>query len=174
MISNKTILRLKRALYSDGFEAIENFLGYEISEDLDGDALDDALDAVIDQMPEDTLQTFIEQYRVNEFVGIEIINRDVLSVTATTDFREALRHAITETWNFISDKKLQTFFDETGLEMSFRYLYTTFAEGNLHEREIRTRDGKFAFTVSPDDIIHCFCNYGGYQFDYFVKSPETL
>lgn len=174
MISNKTILRLKRALYSDGFEAIENFLGYEISEDLDGDALDDALENVIDQMPEDTLQAFIDQYKADNFVSVKIVNRNVLSVTVTTDFREALMKALNEICNFISDKKLQTFFDEAGLEMSFRYLYTTFAEGNLSEREIRTSDGKFALTVSPDDVIHCFCDYGGYQFDYFVKSPETL
>lgn len=51
----------KKVLFMHGHEAVEDFLGFETEEE-DKDALDDLLDQVYEQMPEDIYHAFVQKY----------------------------------------------------------------------------------------------------------------
>lgn len=57
---------LKQALFMEGLEAIEDFLGYEIRQDEDKDVIDSRMDEVLSQMPEEEFEAFCNKYGVNE------------------------------------------------------------------------------------------------------------
>lgn len=57
---------LKRALFMEGLEAIEDFLGYEINPEEDKDVTDLRMDEVLDQMPDEEFETFYNKYVTNE------------------------------------------------------------------------------------------------------------
>lgn len=57
---------LKRALFMEGLEAIEDFLGYEINPEEDKDVIDLRMDEVLDQMPDEEFETFYNKYVTNE------------------------------------------------------------------------------------------------------------
>ena len=46
---------LKRELFMDGFDTIENFVGYKLNEDEDDDVIERRVDIAIDSMSEDEL-----------------------------------------------------------------------------------------------------------------------
>ena len=49
---------LKQALFMEGLEAIEDFLGYEINPEEDKDVTDLRMDEVLDQMPDEEFEAF--------------------------------------------------------------------------------------------------------------------
>lgn len=57
---------LKQALFMEGLEAIEDFLGYEINSEEDKDVTDLRMDEVLDQMPDEEFETFYNKYVTNE------------------------------------------------------------------------------------------------------------
>ena len=57
---------LKRALFMEGLEAIEDFLGYEINPKENKDVIDRRMDEVLDQMPDEEFETFYNKYVTNE------------------------------------------------------------------------------------------------------------
>lgn len=57
---------LKQALFMEGLEAIEDFLGYEINPEEDKDVTDLRMDEVLDQMPDEKFEAFYNKYVVNE------------------------------------------------------------------------------------------------------------
>lgn len=57
---------LKQALFMEGLEAIEDFLGYEINPEEDIDVTDLRMDEVLDQMPDEEFEAFYNKYVVNE------------------------------------------------------------------------------------------------------------
>lgn len=57
---------LKKALFMEGLEAIEDFLGYEINPEEDKDVTDLRMDEVLDQMPDEEFEAFYNKYVTNE------------------------------------------------------------------------------------------------------------
>ena len=57
---------LKQALFMEGLEAIEDFLGYEINPEEDKDVTDLRMDEVLDQMPDEEFEAFYNKYETNE------------------------------------------------------------------------------------------------------------
>lgn len=57
---------LKQALFMEGLEAIEDFLGYEINPEEDKDVTDLRMDEVLGQMPDEEFEAFYNKYVVNE------------------------------------------------------------------------------------------------------------
>lgn len=57
---------LKQALFMEGLEAIEDFLGYEINPEEDKDVTDLRMDEMLDQMPDEEFEAFYNKYVTNE------------------------------------------------------------------------------------------------------------
>lgn len=55
---------LKRELFMDGFDTIENFVGYKLNEDEDDDVIERRVDIAIDSMSEDKLNIWFEKYDI--------------------------------------------------------------------------------------------------------------
>nr|DAN21575.1 MAG TPA_asm: hypothetical protein [Bacteriophage sp.] len=55
---------LKRELFMDGFDTIENFVGYKLNEDEDDDVIERRVDIAIDSMSEDELNIWFEKYDI--------------------------------------------------------------------------------------------------------------
>ena len=55
---------LKRELFMDGFDTIENFVGYKLNEDADDDVIERRVDIAIDSMSEDELNIWFEKYDI--------------------------------------------------------------------------------------------------------------
>lgn len=55
---------LKSELFRCGTEAIEDFLGYEPEWDDDKDSIDEQMDDVYEQMPEDVLEAYYKDYKI--------------------------------------------------------------------------------------------------------------
>lgn len=53
---------LKKELFMNGQEAIENFLGFEIDYDTEKDVIDSMMDEVAEQMPEEELEEYYNLY----------------------------------------------------------------------------------------------------------------
>ena len=53
---------LKKGIFENGLEAIEDFLGYEIDPEEDKDTTDSRMDEVLDQMPDDVAMDFYRKY----------------------------------------------------------------------------------------------------------------
>lgn len=53
---------LKTALFNCGYEAIEDFLGYEFDQDEDPDTTVNRLDAAYAQMPKEEFEKFVSKY----------------------------------------------------------------------------------------------------------------
>lgn len=63
MLSEKQIEELKTAIFMDGVDAIDNFLGFDCP-CADKDTIDNMMDDVIMQMPEEDLLAFYARYIV--------------------------------------------------------------------------------------------------------------
>ena len=55
---------LKRELFMDGFDTIENFVGYKLNEDEDDDVIERRVDIAIDSMSEDELNIWFVKYNI--------------------------------------------------------------------------------------------------------------
>lgn len=55
---------LKRELFMDGLDTIENFVGYELNEDEDDDVIERRVDIAIDLMSEDELNIWFVKYNI--------------------------------------------------------------------------------------------------------------
>lgn len=55
---------LKRELFMDGFDTIENFVGYKLNEDDDDDVIERRVDIAIDSMSEDELNIWFVKYNI--------------------------------------------------------------------------------------------------------------
>ena len=55
---------LKSALFNWGTDYIEEFLGFEIDSDWEKDTIDNAMDEVYEQMPEEELEMFYEKFLI--------------------------------------------------------------------------------------------------------------
>lgn len=55
---------LKRELFMDGFDTIENFVGYKLNEVEDDDVIERRVDIAIDSMSEDELNIWFEKYDI--------------------------------------------------------------------------------------------------------------
>lgn len=53
---------LKKELFMNGQEAIENFLGFEIDYDTEKDVIDSMIDEVAEQMPDEELEEYYNLY----------------------------------------------------------------------------------------------------------------
>ena len=60
--NDETFEKLKRELFIHGQDAIEEFLGYELSGLEEKDAIENAMDNVYAQMPDDEFDKFVEEY----------------------------------------------------------------------------------------------------------------
>lgn len=65
---DKRFERLKSELFMDGAEAIEDFLGFPLSENgfynLSKDAIDRLMNEVYEQMPDDILDEYYKKYNI--------------------------------------------------------------------------------------------------------------
>ena len=59
---DKRFEKLKEALFNWGTDYIEEFLGFEIDSDWGKGAIEDAMDEVYNQMPEEELEVFYEKF----------------------------------------------------------------------------------------------------------------
>ena len=59
---DKRFEELKTALFNWGTDYIEEFLGFEIDSDWEKDTIDNAMDEVYEQMPEEELEIFYEKF----------------------------------------------------------------------------------------------------------------
>ena len=55
---------LKRELFMDGLDIIENFFGYKLNEDEDDDVIERRVDIAIDSMSEDELNIWFVKYNI--------------------------------------------------------------------------------------------------------------
>lgn len=55
---------LKREPFMDGFDTIENFVGYKLNEDEDDDVIERRVDIAIDSMSEDELNIWFVKYNI--------------------------------------------------------------------------------------------------------------
>lgn len=55
---------LKHELFMDGFDTIENFVGYKLNEDEDDDVIERRVDIAIDSMSEDELNIWFVKYNI--------------------------------------------------------------------------------------------------------------
>lgn len=53
---------LKNAIWDNGVEAIDDFLGYEHNVEEDKDTIENRMDEVLDQMPEEEAMEFYNKY----------------------------------------------------------------------------------------------------------------
>lgn len=54
--------KLKKELFNYGTDYIEEFLGYKIDSDWEKDVVDNLMDEVYKQMPEEELEVFYEKF----------------------------------------------------------------------------------------------------------------
>lgn len=59
---DKRFEELKEALFSWGTDYIEEFLGFEIDGDWEKDSIENAMDEVYEQMPEEELEVFYQKF----------------------------------------------------------------------------------------------------------------
>ena len=59
---DKRFEELKRELFDWGYDYIEEFLGCEIDYDWDKDTIDNLMDEVYQQMPEEELEVFYQKF----------------------------------------------------------------------------------------------------------------
>lgn len=59
---DKKFEKLKTALFNWGTDYIEEFLGFEINSDWEKDTIDNAMDEVYQQMPEEELEEFYQKF----------------------------------------------------------------------------------------------------------------
>lgn len=59
---DKRFEELKSALFNWGADYIEEFLGLEINYDWEKDTIDNAMDEVYEQMPDEELEVFYEKF----------------------------------------------------------------------------------------------------------------
>jgi hypothetical protein len=55
---------LKRELFMDGLDTIENFIGYKLNGDEDDDVIERRMDIAIDCMSEDELNIWFVKYNI--------------------------------------------------------------------------------------------------------------
>ena len=61
---DKRFEELKRELFDWGYDYIEEFLGFEYDFDWDKDTIDNAMDEVYEQMPEEELEVFYQKFNI--------------------------------------------------------------------------------------------------------------
>lgn len=61
---DSAVEELKRAVFMDGHDAIEDFLGTEFSDSMSHDAIDILMDEIIKQMPSEDLDNYFKKYGV--------------------------------------------------------------------------------------------------------------
>ena len=59
---DKRFEELKEALFSWSTDYIEEFLGFEIDGDWEKDSIENAMDEVYEQMPEEELEVFYQKF----------------------------------------------------------------------------------------------------------------
>lgn len=83
--ADKQFNKLKRELFAQGQEAIEDFLGFDLSGLEEKDAIESAMDNVYAQMPDDVFDKYIEQYNIQEYtVAFAVDARYYANVYATS------------------------------------------------------------------------------------------
>ena len=65
---DKRFEELKTALFNWGTDYIEEFLGFEIDSDWEKDTIDNAMDEVYEQMPEEELEIFYEKFCIKQVI----------------------------------------------------------------------------------------------------------
>lgn len=61
-MTEKMYEELKNAIWDNGVEAIDDFLGYEHDVEEDKDTIENRMDEVLDQMPEEEAMEFYNKY----------------------------------------------------------------------------------------------------------------
>ena len=61
---NKRFEELKSELFNWGTDYIEEFLGFEIDSDWEKDTIDNAMNEVYEQMPEEDLEVFYQKFNI--------------------------------------------------------------------------------------------------------------
>lgn len=61
-MTEKMYEELKNAIWDNGVEAIDDFLGYEHDVEEDKDTIENRMDEVLDQMPEEEVIEFYNKY----------------------------------------------------------------------------------------------------------------
>ena len=61
---DKRFEELKSELFNCGTDYIEGFLGFEIDSDWEEDTIDNAMNAVYEQMPEEELEVFYQKFNI--------------------------------------------------------------------------------------------------------------
>lgn len=62
---DKKFENLKSALFDWGTDYIEEFLGFEIDTDWERDTIDNAMNEVYEQMPEEEIRMFYEKFLID-------------------------------------------------------------------------------------------------------------
>ena len=62
---DKRFEKLKRELFNWGRDYIEEFLGFEIDYDWDEEAIDNAMDEIYEQMPDEELEVFYQKFCID-------------------------------------------------------------------------------------------------------------
>lgn len=66
---------LKVALFNSGLDSIKDFLGYEIDPDEDKDVIENRLDQVYEQMPDDILAKFYAKFKIGQDVKPSLMDQ---------------------------------------------------------------------------------------------------
>ena len=62
IMTEKMREELKQAIFDNGVEAIDDFLGYEHNTNEEKDTIENRMDEVLSQMPEEEFLAFYEKY----------------------------------------------------------------------------------------------------------------
>lgn len=61
---DKRFEELKKALFDWGWDHIEEFLGFEVDSNWDKDTIDNLMDEVYQQTPEEELEVFYQKFNI--------------------------------------------------------------------------------------------------------------
>lgn len=146
---------LKKAIFDNGVEAIDDFLGYEHDVNEEKDTIERRMDEVLDQMPEEEVLVFYKKYCKPSGQIIEISWKDSLENETTALYLDteeqysiseliALLEAAKEKFG---DKKVLIHEQNSGIIGGFSHVYL---KKGFDERE------KYGENYYEDDMICIF------------------
>lgn len=139
---------LKRELFMNGTEALEDFIDNEVDENLEKDSIEKLLDEIADQMPEEALYDFYSKYCLVQQVMCEQRKQQLIS-------------AIEDAGKFISssDELEVDYFDDVEINGEhkagwFACRYDGHSSTRLLEEPLITDDEVLEFDINVADVCN--------------------
>lgn len=107
-MTSEKIEKLKRALFMESTETRDDFCGMP-TENLDDDAIENIMDQIIDQMPQDEFERFYEKYvekndAMKEKLTFTISEKFITSLAREKCFTEKISHTHSIYWKTAQDQ----------------------------------------------------------------------